>query len=177
MPRDENTKIQFIRFPSAGDLDPPAHATTGAAGLDLRAAIPADQTIILQPMTRVLVPTGFGIILPPQVPGFPSMIREAQVRPRSGLALKSGISIANTPGTIDQDYRGEIKLILINLGDQPFEIRRGDRLAQLVIGLVERVVDPPVVDARTIDNGGANPTAGHVPESVRGTGGFGSTGV
>jgi dUTP pyrophosphatase len=131
----------------------PAYETAFSAGMDLRAAVPEDQPVTLRPGERTLTPTGLTIALPA---GY-----EAQVRPRSGLALKHGITCLNTPGTIDADYRGEVKVILINLGQEPFTIRRGERIAQMVIA--------PVTQARweQVDT---------LPESVRGAGGFGSTG-
>jgi dUTP pyrophosphatase len=131
----------------------PAYETAFSAGMDLRAAVPEDQPVTLRPGERTLTPTGLTIALPA---GY-----EAQVRPRSGLALKHGITCLNTPGTIDADYRGEVKVILINLGQEPFTIRRGERIAQMIIA--------PVTQARweQVDT---------LPESVRGAGGFGSTG-
>ena len=121
--------------------------------MDLRAAVPEDEPIVLRPGARYTVPTGFAFALPP---GF-----EGQVRPRSGLALKSGVTCLNTPGTVDADYRGEVKVILINLGEEDFSIRRGDRIAQLVIA--------PVVQAAV--GRGREPR-----RDGRGAGGFGSTG-
>jgi dUTP pyrophosphatase len=131
----------------------PAYETALSAGMDLRAAVPEGEPVTLQPGERTLTPTGLTIALPA---GY-----EAQVRPRSGLALKHGITCLNTPGTIDADYRGEVKVILINLGQEPFTIRRGERIAQMVIA--------PVTQARweQVDT---------LPESARGAGGFGSTG-
>ncbi|HEY3813198.1 MAG TPA: dUTP diphosphatase [Caulobacteraceae bacterium] len=140
-------------LPHAEGIDPPAYGTHGAAGMDLRAAVPEDAPMTLQPGTRVLVPTGFCIAVPE---GF-----EAQVRPRSGLALKSGISCLNSPGTIDSDYRGEVGVILINHGEAPFTIRRGDRIAQMVVARYERV------EWQAVEN---------LDDTARGAGGFGSTG-
>ncbi len=131
----------------------PAYETALSAGMDLRAAVPEDEPVTLRPGERTLTPTGLTIALPA---GY-----EAQVRPRSGLALKHGITCLNTPGTIDADYRGEVKVILINLGQEPFTIRRGERIAQMVIA--------PVTQARW-------ESVETLPESVRGAGGFGSTG-
>ena len=131
----------------------PAYQSAAASGLDLVAAIPANSSIIIEPGARELVPTGLAIELPG---GY-----EAQVRPRSGLALKSGVTVLNSPGTIDADYRGEISVILINLGAEPFEISRGDRIAQMVIA--------PVTHARLVETTDIEATA-------RGAGGFGSTG-
>jgi dUTP pyrophosphatase len=129
----------------------PEYATGGSAGLDLRATVGG--SIILKPKERTLVPAGIIIGLPK---GY-----EAQVRPRSGLAVKHGIMLVNSPGTIDSDYRGEIKVIMFNSGDEPFEIKRGDRIAQLVISRYERVV------LRKVDE---------IEETSRGDGGFGHTG-
>lgn len=143
--------IPVVRFPHAAGIDLPAHATEGAAGLDLVAAVEAD--LVLPPGGRALVPTGLAIALPP---GF-----EAQVRPRSGLALKHGVTVLNSPGTIDADYRGEVGVILINHGDRPFTITRGDRIAQLVVARFARV---------------SWEEAAALPDSGRGAGGFGSTG-
>jgi dUTP pyrophosphatase len=134
-------------------LEPPAYETGQAAGMDLRAAVSADAPLVLEPGARVLVETGFAMKLPV---GF-----EAQVRPRSGLAIKHGITCLNTPGTIDADYRGEVKVILINLGQESFRINRGDRIAQMVIAPVTQAT-VMVVDA--------------LDETARGSGGFGSTG-
>ncbi|WP_304169757.1 dUTP diphosphatase [Phenylobacterium aquaticum] len=136
------------------DLPLPAYETADAAGMDLRAAVPEDQPIVLQPGARIAVPTGLSFAIPS---GF-----EGQVRPRSGLALKSGITQVNTPGTIDADYRGEVKVILINLGAEDFHIRRGDRIAQLVIA--------PVIQAAWAE-------VDSLDETARGAGGFGSTGA
>lgn len=134
-------------------LEPPAYATADAAGMDLRAAVPADAPVTLQPGRRALIDTGFCMALPA---GY-----EAQVRPRSGLAIKHGITCLNTPGTIDADYRGEVKVILINLGDEPFIIERGERIAQMVIA--------PVTQAQVS-------VVTQLDETSRGSGGFGSTG-
>jgi dUTP pyrophosphatase len=144
--------LKLIRLPHGEGLDLPSYETRGAAGMDIRAAVDAPMTLI--PGKRALVPTGFVFEIPE---GF-----EVQVRPRSGLAFKNGITCLNTPGTIDSDYRGEVKVLLINLGDQDFVIERGMRIAQLVVA--------PVVQARVE---GAD-TFG---ETARGAGGFGSTGV
>lgn len=132
----------------------PAYETPLAAGMDLRAAVADDQPLTLKPMARAMVPTGLAFAVPA---GF-----EAQVRPRSGLAAKAGITCLNTPGTIDADYRGEVKVILINLGEEDFVIRRGDRIAQLVIA--------PVASAtwQSVES---------LDETARGAGGFGSTGA
>jgi dUTP pyrophosphatase len=145
--------IAVARLPHAEGLPLPAYETAGAAGMDLRAAAPQDEPITLRPGDRAMVPTGLCIALPE---GF-----EAQVRPRSGLAAKAGVTCLNTPGTIDSDYRGEVKVILINLGAEDFVIRRGDRIAQMVIA--------PVVQVgwREVDS---------LDDTARGAGGFGSTG-
>lgn len=146
--------LGLVRLPHGEGLDLPAYETAGAAGMDLRAAVPEDRPVILLPGHRVLVPTGLVLEIPD---GF-----EGQVRPRSGLALKHGITCLNTPGTIDSDYRGELKVILINHGDEEFSITRGMRIAQMVIA--------PVVQARIEERTHAGATA-------RGAGGFGSTGA
>ena len=145
--------IAIRRLPHAEGLPLPAYESAGAAGMDLRAAVAETAPLTLRPGARVLAPTGLCIALPP---GF-----EAQVRPRSGLAAKSGVTCLNTPGTIDSDYRGEIKVILINLGAEDFIIRRGERIAQMVIA--------PVVQARWREVQSLDAT-------TRGAGGFGSTG-
>ncbi|WP_337268051.1 dUTP diphosphatase [Oryzifoliimicrobium ureilyticus] len=147
-------QLKLVRLPNGAGIDLPAYESRGAAGMDLRAAIEADSVLTLEPMQRVLVPTGFIFEIPE---GF-----EGQVRPRSGLAAKHGITCLNTPGTVDSDYRGEVKVILINLGDQPFEITRGMRIAQMVVA--------PAIQARVLE-------ADVASETARGVGGFGSTGV
>lgn len=147
-------RVDLKRLPNAAGLALPSAASAGAAGLDLMAAVPADAPVTLAPGARTAVPTGFAIALPE---GY-----EAQVRPRSGLALKSGVTVLNTPGTVDADYRGEVKVILVNHGIEPFRIARGDRIAQLVVAPVIRV------DFVEVD---------HLDATPRGAGGFGSTGV
>lgn len=147
-------RVAIRQLAHAKGLPLPQYATPGAAGLDLSAAIGENEKITLQPGKRALVPTGLQIHLPD---GY-----EAQVRPRSGLALKHGIALVNAPGTIDADYRGEIGVILVNLGEEDFEITRGLRIAQMVVAPVSRV-DLVEVDA--------------ISTSERGAGGFGSTGV
>jgi dUTP pyrophosphatase len=132
----------------------PTYHSDSAAGMDLRAAVPEDVPVKLAPLTRALVPTGIAMALPP---GF-----EAQVRPRSGLAYRHGITLLNAPGTIDADYRGEVQVLLINLGEAPFTVERGMRIAQLVIA--------PVTRARVL-------LVDALPETQRGDGGFGSTGA
>ncbi|MBT9372175.1 dUTP diphosphatase [Rhizobium sp. CSW-27] len=144
--------IKLIRLPHGEGIDLPAYETRGAAGMDVRAALTEPMTLV--PGQRALVPTGFVFEIPE---GF-----EVQVRPRSGLAFKNGITCLNTPGTIDSDYRGEVKVLLVNLGDRDFIIERGMRIAQLVVS--------PVVQAQVQEADGFSETA-------RGAGGFGSTGV
>lgn len=146
------TTLAILRLPHAADLALPSYETAGAAGMDLRAAIAED--LVLQPNSRLAVPTGLVLEIPQ---GF-----EGQVRPRSGLALKNGITCLNSPGTIDWDYRGEVKVILANLGSEPFTITRGMRIAQLVIAPVTRVVVEEI---------------SQLSETARGVGGFGSTGL
>lgn len=143
-------EIRLKRLPNGAGLPAPAYATPGAAGMDVVAAEDVD----IAPGGRHAVATGFAMAIPG---GY-----EIQVRPRSGLALKHGISLPNTPGTIDSDYRGELKVIMINLGTEPFEIRRGDRIAQLVAAPVQVATFAEVAD---------------LDETERGAGGFGSTGV
>lgn len=146
--------IDIMPLPHGADLALPAYESSEAAGMDLRAALPADAPVVLAPGARAVIPTGFAMALPP---GF-----EAQVRPRSGLAAKNGVTVLNTPGTVDSDYRGEVKVILINLGDEPFTIERNMRMAQMIIA--------PVVQAqlRAVTS---------LDETARGSGGFGSTGT
>jgi dUTP pyrophosphatase len=146
--------INVKRLPHGADLPLPVYQTSSAAGLDLVAAISVNVRLVLQPGGRDLIPTGLAIELPE---GF-----EAQIRPRSGLALKHGVTLVNTPGTIDADYRGEICVIVINHGSEPFEIVRGDRIAQMIVA--------PVVQARLVE-------VDQLSSSQRGAGGFGSTGV
>jgi dUTP pyrophosphatase len=146
------TTVAITRLPHAEGLPLPEYATAHAAGMDLHAAL--DAAVVLVPGQRATIATGLSIALPE---GF-----EAQVRPRSGLAAKNGVTVLNTPGTIDADYRGEIKVILINLGDEAFTIERGMRIAQMVVAAHARV---QWAEAATL------------PETARGVGGFGSTGV
>lgn len=145
-------EIAVTRLPHNTDLPLPAYETAESAGMDLAAAI--DAPITLAPGARAMVPTGLAIALPA---GY-----EAQVRPRSGLAAKNGVTVLNTPGTVDADYRGEVKVILINLGDDTFQIDRGMRIAQVVIA--------PVTQASFAE-------VDTLPETARGSGGFGSTGT
>ena len=149
----EAIPVRIRRLDHAAGLPLPAYATPGAAGMDLRAAVPADEPLVIPPGGRALVPTGLAMALPE---GY-----EAQVRPRSGLALKHGVTCLNSPGTIDADYRGEIGVILVNHGDSPFAVERGMRIAQLVVAPVSRV---RWREAETLD------------DTERGDGGFGSTG-
>lgn len=148
----EEIFVLVRRLPEAEDLPLPKYMTAGAAGMDLRAAVRED--LILSPGEYRPVPTGLCVALPE---GF-----EAQIRPRSGLALKHGITLLNTPGTIDADYRGEIQILLINFGKEPFTVRRGDRIAQMVIG---RVYQGTITLVDTLD------------QTTRNEGGFGHTGV
>jgi len=145
--------VEFQRLPHADGLALPAYQSAHAAGLDLLAAVPEDKPLTLQSGQRVLVPTGLMIAVPPG--------HEAQVRPRSGLALKHGVTVLNSPGTVDADYRGEVSVLLINHGEEPFTIRRGERIAQLVIAAVTQANLVVVAS---------------LPSTDRGSGGFGSTG-
>ena len=145
-------RVKAMRLPHGLDLPLPAYQSAGAAGMDLLAAV--DKPVTLQPGARALVPTGLVLEIPA---GF-----EGQVRPRSGLALRHGITALNSPGTIDSDYRGEVQVLLANLGDEPFAIARGERIAQLVVQRVER--------AELVATNSISATA-------RGAGGFGSTGT
>ena len=145
--------LRLTWLPHGEGLDLPAYETALAAGMDVRAAVPADHPVVLEAGARALIETGFAVALPP---GF-----EAQIRPRSGLAVKHDITCLNTPGTIDADYRGEVKVILINLGEDPFTIKRGERVAQMVIA---PVVQATIMQVDVLDDTG------------RGSGGFGSTG-
>ena len=145
--------LRILRLPHGADLPLPSHQSPEAAGLDLMAAVPESAPVVLAPGERRLIPTGLAIALPS---GF-----EAQVRPRSGLAARHGITVLNAPGTIDADYRGEIMVLLINLGAEPFTVTRGMRIAQLTVA--------PVVRADIAEVTELDPTA-------RGAGGFGSTG-
>lgn len=143
--------VQITKEPNCGDLPLPAYETEHAAGMDIRAAV--TEPLTLRPGERALVPTGLRIALPE---GY-----EAQIRPRSGLAIKNGISLLNTPGTIDADYRGEIRIIIANLGQEPFVIQRGDRIAQMIVAPVTKV-QWDVCES--------------LDETARGSGGFGHTG-
>ncbi len=146
--------VRFRRLDGNADLPIPAYATAGAAGFDLRAAVTGDAPLLLRPGERLLVPTGFACAVPH---GY-----EMQVRPRSGIAVTHGVSVANTPGTVDSDYRGPLMVCLINLGSEPFAIRRGDRIAQAVVAPAPQLT---LIEVDDLDN------------TVRGRSGFGSTGM
>ena len=146
--------LALVRLAHGEAIALPAYETAGAAGMDLRAAVPTDAPLTLAPGARALVPTGFIFEIPH---GY-----EGQIRPRSGLAFKHGITCLNTPGTVDSDYRGEVKVLLANLGEEPFVIERGMRIAQMVIAPVTQVAVQETAEAG---------------ETTRGAGGFGSTGV
>jgi dUTP pyrophosphatase len=152
----EPITIQVARLENGVGLPLPAYQTAHAAGMDLLAAVPDGQPLVIGPLERAACPCGFAMALPP---GY-----EAQIRPRSGMALKFGLSVPNAPGTVDADYRGEVKVLLVNLGREPVTVTRGMRIAQMVIARVEAAVWQPVegVDA--------------LPPTDRGSGGFGSTG-
>lgn len=145
-------KIQFKKLPHAEDLPLPSYESEYAAGMDIRAAL--EEPIVLKPGERKLIPSGLKMAMPQ---GY-----EAQMRPRSGLAYRNGITMLNTPGTIDADYRGELKMLAVNLGDEPFTINHGDRIAQMVIA---PVIQADVGEVKTLST------------TERGDGGFGSTGV
>ncbi len=146
-------QLQVMRLPHGADLPLPAYQSEGAAGLDLMAAVAADAPVVIGPGRRALIPTGLAIALPAGT--------EGQVRPRSGLAARHGVTVLNSPGTIDADYRGEIQVILVNLGQDPFTVTRGMRIAQLIIAPTVRVT---IRETAKLD------------ETTRGVGGFGSTG-
>ncbi len=148
----KTTPVQIKRLPGTEDLPLPRYMTSHAAGMDIYAS--PEKEIVLNPGKRALIPTGIAIALPPGI--------EAQIRPRSGLAIKHGIGLLNAPGTIDADYRGEIKIIMINLGEEPFVVQRGDRIAQMVIHSVEQAEWIQVEE---------------LPETDRNDGGFGHTGT
>ena len=147
-------RVKVVRLAHGNGLALPTYQSDGAAGMDLLAAVPKRTPLQLMPGARALVPTGLVLQLPPGL--------EAQVRPRSGLALRHGITVLNSPGTIDSDYRGEVQVLLANLGSEPFAIARGERIAQLVVQRVER--------AKLVE-------VAAIAETRRGAGGFGSTGV
>ena len=148
------TEVPIYVLPHGEGLDIPAHAEPGSAGLDLRAAVPEGRPVVLAPGAYALVPTGLQIALPEGT--------EGQVRPRSGLAFKHGVTVLNSPGTLDSSYRGEVGVLLVNHGPEPFEVRRGERIAQLVVAAY--------VPVRLVPADGLAATA-------RGAGGFGSTGT
>ena len=147
-------RVDVMRLPHGADLPLPSYQSEGAAGLDLLAAVAADAPVIIGPGQRALVPTGLAIALP--------VGTEGQVRPRSGLAARHGVTVLNAPGTIDADYRGEIQVILVNLGQEAFTVMRGTRIAQLIIAPVLQVT---ICETANLD------------ETTRGVGGFGSTGM
>ncbi|MBX4335817.1 dUTP diphosphatase [Bartonella raoultii] len=158
-----NTMTLFVESLEHGQgLELPHYATAGSAGLDLRAALAQEETLVLSPGQRALIPTGLIFHLSP---GY-----EAQIRPRSGLALKHGITCLNTPGTIDSDYRGEVKVLLINLGQEDFAIQRGMRIAQTVIAPVLQV------HVRALESNQKSSLQTSNDTDIRGAGGFGSTG-
>jgi len=147
-------QLQVRRLPHGADLPLPSYQSDGAAGLDLVAAVAADAPVVIQPGQRALIPTGMAIALPTGT--------EGQVRPRSGLAARHGVTVLNAPGTIDADYRGEIQVILVNLGQDSFTVARGMRIAQLVITSILQVTICETID---------------LDETTRGVAGFGSTGT
>ena len=146
-------ELRILRLPHAADLPLPAYQTNHAAGLDLVAAVPVGVPVTIAPGQRAMIPTGIAIALPPG--------HEGQIRPRSGVALRHGVTVLNSPGTIDADYRGEIQVILVNLGVEKFEITRGTRIAQMIIA--------PIIQAKIVESNRLNTTD-------REGGGFGSTG-
>jgi len=149
--------IQVYKLPHAQDLPLPSRATSHSAGMDLMAALPVDMSLVLLPGDRHLVPTGLVMAIPE---GF-----EAQIRPRSGLAFKAGVTVLNAPGTIDSDYRNEVMILLVNHGHAPFEIRRGDRIAQILIAQVPECSWVTVANSEDLG------------DTDRGLGGYGSTGI
>jgi dUTP pyrophosphatase len=151
---DGRIKVRIMRLPHGADLPLPEYQSGAAAGLDLLAAVAAGAPVEIAPGTRALIPTGIAISLP--------LGHEGQVRPRSGLAIRHGVTVLNSPGTIDADYRGELQVILVNLGTEPFVVQRGMRIAQIVIA--------PVKHAVLVESNDLDPTE-------RATGGFGSTGI
>jgi dUTP pyrophosphatase len=148
-----SAELHILRLPHAADLPPPAYQTDRAAGLDLIAAVPANAPVTIAPGERAMIPTGIAIALPPG--------HEGQIRPRSGIALRHGVTVLNSPGTIDADYRGEIQVILVNLGTETFQITRGTRIAQMIIA--------PIIHVKIVESGRLDATG-------REGGGFGSTG-
>ncbi len=148
-----SAELRIRRLPHGADLPLPAYQTDHAAGFDLVAAVPADAPVTIAPGERAIIPTGMAVALPPG--------HEGQIRPRSGIALRHGVTVLNSPGTIDADYRGEIQVILVNLGAEKFEILRGTRIAQMIIA--------PIIQVKIVESGGLDATG-------REGGGFGSTG-
>jgi dUTP diphosphatase len=147
-------EVRIMRLPHGAGLPLPKYQSAHAAGLDLSAAVPADAPIVIAPGSRAMVPTGVAIALPPGT--------EGQIRPRSGLAIRHGITVLNSPGTIDADYRGELQVILVNFGSEPFAIHRGMRIAQIVIAQIQHA---DLVESSKLDT------------TERATGGLGSTGT
>jgi dUTP diphosphatase len=147
-------EVRMMRLPHAADLPLPAYQSEHAAGLDLTAAVPMDMPVIIAPGGRATIPTGIAIALPPGV--------EGQIRPRSGLAARHGVTVLNAPGTVDADYRGEVHVILVNLGHESFTVERGARIAQLIFAATLQAV---ICEVAKLD------------ETTRGVGGFGSTGT
>jgi dUTP pyrophosphatase len=151
---DGRVTVQIVRLPHGADLPLPQYQSALAAGFDLLAAVPADAPVEIAPGARALIPTGVAVALPPG--------HEGQVRPRSGLAFRHGVTVLNTPGTVDADYRGELQVILVNLGAEPFIVQRGMRIAQMIVAPVQRAV---LVESDTLNT------------TQRASGGFGSTGL
>jgi dUTP pyrophosphatase len=151
---DRRVEVRIMRLAHAADLPLPQYQSALAAGVDLLAAVPAEAPVTLAPGARALIPTGIALALPP---GY-----EGQVRPRSGLAARHGVTVLNAPGTVDADYRGEVQVVLANFGSEPFVVSRGTRIAQLVIAAVQQVT---LLEVDTLDS------------TMRGQGGFGSTGT
>jgi dUTP pyrophosphatase len=149
-----NVELRVVRLPHAADLPLPAYQSAHAAGLDLLAAIPTNAPVTIAPGGRVIIPTGIAVALPHG--------HEGQIRPRSGIAIRHGVTVLNSPGTVDADYRGEIQVILVNLGTESFEIRRGTRIAQMVVAPIQQA---KIVESISLDATG------------REAGGFGSTGM
>jgi dUTP pyrophosphatase len=149
-----SAELRVVRLPHAADLPLPTYQSAHAAGLDLLAAIPANAPIKIAPGGRVIIPTGIAVALP--------YGHEGQIRPRSGIAIRHGVTVLNSPGTVDADYRGEIQVILVNLGTESFEIRRGTRIAQMVVAPIQQA---KIVESTSLDATG------------REAGGFGSTGM
>jgi dUTP pyrophosphatase len=147
-------ELRIVRLPHAADLPLPAYQSAHAAGLDLLAAVPANAPVTIAPGGRVIIPTGIAVALPHG--------HEGQIRPRSGIAIRHGVTVLNSPGTVDADYRGEIQVILVNLGAESFEIRRGTRIAQMVVAPIQQA---KIVESTSLDATG------------REAGGFGSTGM